>query len=120
MNNDDQTLTTNELATLPLDHNWYQKLASNFEIIQPYLNKLDTDELEVDDLKNKIEIIQPYLNKLDADELEVDDLKNKIDDISDKMNIYETNIEAIVNILSNYDVPIQIVDGKVVDTKEGE
>ena len=96
MKNDKQSLATNELATLPLDHNWYQKLASNFEIIQSYLDKLDTVELEVDNLKNKF------------------------DDISDKLNIYETNMQAIVNILSDYDVPIAIVDGKVVETEEGE
>lgn len=96
MDNDKQNLATNELATLPLDHNWYQKLAYNFEIIQPYLDKLDTDDLEVNDLKNKF------------------------DDISDKLNIYETNMQAIVNILSDYDVPIAIVDGKVVKTEEGE
>lgn len=97
MDNNKQALATDELATLPLNHNWYQKLASNFEIIQPYLDKLDTDELGTDDLKNKF------------------------DDISDKINIYETNVQAIVNILSDYDVPIAIVDGKVVDTtKEGE
>lgn len=96
MDNDKQALVTDELATLPLDHNWYQNLASNFEIIQPYLDKLDTDELGVGDLKNKF------------------------DDISDKINIYETNMQAIVNILSDYDVPIAIVDGKVVETEEGE
>lgn len=97
MDNDKQALATNELTTIPLDHNWYQKLASNFEIIQPYLDKLDTDELGLNDLKDKF------------------------DDVSDKINIYETNMQAIVNILSEYDVPIAIVDGKVVDTtKEGE
>ena len=97
MDNDKQALATDELATLPLNHNWYQKLASNFEIIQPYLDKLDTDKLGLDDLKNKF------------------------DDISDKANIYETNMQAIVNILSDYDVPIAIEDGKVLDTtKEGE
>lgn len=96
MDNDKQALVTDELATLPLDHNWYQKLASNFKIIQPYLDKLDTDELGVGDLKKKF------------------------DDISDKINIYETNMQAIVNILSDYDVPIAIVDGKVVETEEGE
>lgn len=96
MNNNEQVLATDELTTLPLNHNWYQKLASNFEIIQPYLNKLDTDELGLDDLKNKF------------------------DNISDKINIYETNMQAIVNILSDYDVPIAIVDGKVVETEEGE
>lgn len=96
MDNDKKALATNELTTLPLNHNWYQKLASNFEIIQPYLDKLDTDELEVDDLKNKF------------------------DDISDKINIYETNMQTIVNILAKYDVPIQIVNGKVVEAEEGE
>lgn len=91
MDNDKQVLATDELTTLPLDHNWYQKLASNFEIIQQYLDKIDAD-----------------------------DLKNKFDDISDKINIYETNMQAIVNILSDYDVPIAIVNGKVVKTEEGE
>ncbi|MHA9729665.1 hypothetical protein [Lactiplantibacillus plantarum] len=66
------------------------------------------------------EIIKPYLDKLDTDELGLDDLKNKFDDISDKINIYETNIQAIVNILAKYDVPIQIVNGKVVEIEEGE
>ncbi|MCG0592314.1 hypothetical protein IMAU80038_01755 [Lactiplantibacillus plantarum] len=96
MDNDKQALATDELTTLPLDHNWYQKLASNFEIIQPYLDKLDTDELKVNDLKNKF------------------------DDMSEKLNIYETNMKAIVNILAKYDVPIQIVNGKVVEIEEGE
>lgn len=96
MDNDKQALATSELATLPLDHDWYQKLASNFEIIQPYLDKLDTDELEIDDIKNKL------------------------DNMSDKLNIYEANMQAIVNILSKYDVPIRIVNGKVVKTREGE
>lgn len=96
MDNNKQALVTDELAAIPLDHNWYQKLASNFEIIQPYLDKLDTDELGLDDIKNKF------------------------DDVSDKINIYETNMQAIVNILSEYDVPIAIVDGKVVETEDGE
>lgn len=96
MDKDKQALATDELTTLPLDHNWYQKLASNFEIIQPYLDKLDTDELKVNDLKNKF------------------------DDMSEKLNIYETNMKAIVNILAKYDVPIQIVNGKVVEIEEGE
>lgn len=91
MDNDKQALATDKLATLPLNHNWYQELAFNFEIIQQYLDKIDTD-----------------------------DLKNKFDDMSDKINIYETNMQAIVNILSDYDVPIAIVDGKVVKTEEGE
>lgn len=71
-------------------------------------------------LISNFEIIQPYLDKLDTDELGVGDLKKKFDDISNKINIYETNMQAIVNILSDYDVPIAIVDGKVVETEEGE
>ena len=71
-------------------------------------------------LISNFEIIQPYLDKLDTDELGVDDLKNKFDDISGKINVYEDNVQAIVNILNKYDVPIQIVNGKVVETEEGE
>lgn len=71
-------------------------------------------------LISNFEIIQPYLDKLDTDELGVDDLKNKFDDISGKINVYEDNVQAIVNILNKYDVPIQIVNGKVVETKEGD
>ncbi|QIA84149.1 hypothetical protein E2I17_06125 [Lactiplantibacillus plantarum] len=71
-------------------------------------------------LISNFEIIQPYLDKLDTDELGVDDLKNKFDDISGKINTYEANVQAIVNILTKYDVPIAIVDGKVVETEEGE
>lgn len=85
MDNNKQDLTTDELAIIPLDHNWYQKLATNFEIIQPYLYKLDT-----------------------------------FDDMSKKLNIYETNMQTIVNILAKYDVPIKIVNGKVVEIKEGD
>ncbi|AQX94075.1 hypothetical protein [Lactiplantibacillus plantarum] len=71
-------------------------------------------------LISNFEIIQPYLDKLDTDELGVDDLKNKFDDISGKINVYEDNVQAIVNILIKYDVPIQIVNGKVVEIEEGE
>ncbi|KYK01295.1 hypothetical protein Lpl43_13515 [Lactiplantibacillus plantarum] len=71
-------------------------------------------------LISNFEIIQPYLDKLDTDELGVDDLKNKFDDISGKINTYEDNMQAIVDILTKYDVPIQIVNGKVVETEEGE
>lgn len=71
-------------------------------------------------LISNFEIIQPYLDKLDTDELGVDDLKNKFDDISGKINTYEANMHELINILSNYDVPIAIVDGKVTRTEEGE
>lgn len=71
-------------------------------------------------LISNFEIIQPYLDKLDTDELGIDDLKNKFEDISGKINAYEANMQAIINILSDYDVPIQIIDGEVIRTEEGE
>lgn len=37
----EQNLATNELAMLPLNHDWYQKVASNFEILQQYLNEFN-------------------------------------------------------------------------------
>lgn len=71
-------------------------------------------------LISNFEIIQPYLDKLDTDELGVDGLKNKFDNISGKINTYEANMHELINILSDYDVPIAIVDGKVTRTEEGE
>lgn len=70
MDNDKQTLATDELATLPLDHDWYQKLASNFEVIQQYLNKLDelADEVNSNqsqqsaDLDKKFTDMQQQMN----------------------------------------------------------
>lgn len=37
-----------------------------------------------------------------------------------KIEAQDANVQAIVNILTKYDVPIQIVNGKVVETEEGE
>ncbi|ASL37094.1 hypothetical protein [Lactiplantibacillus plantarum] len=96
MDNNKQALATDELATLPLDHNWYQKLASNFEIIQNYLDTVGADN-----------------SKLKG-------LEDKLDDISNAMKTYEANMHELVNILSDYDVPIAVVDGKVTRTEEGD
>ncbi|WP_087842760.1 Elf4 domain-containing protein [Lactiplantibacillus plantarum] len=70
MDNDKHALATDELATLPLDHNWYQTLASNFEILQQYLNKFDelADEvnsnqsLQSADLNKKLTDMQQQMN----------------------------------------------------------
>lgn len=62
-------------------------------------------------LNQNFEEIKQSLDKIEA---------YKFDDMSKKLNVYETNMQAIVNILSDYDVPISIVDGKVFETKEGE
>lgn len=62
-------------------------------------------------LNQNFKEIKQSLDKIEAYEF---------DDMSKKLNIYETNMQAIVNILSDYDVPIAIVDGKVVENNEGE
>ncbi|ANJ12792.1 hypothetical protein [Lactiplantibacillus plantarum] len=94
-------LATDELTNLPLDHNWYSKLANNFTIIQKALNDLDGAQARLNSDQDKIN----------------QDLKN----IKDDNKIRDANVQSIVKILSDYDVPIAIVDGKVVDTtKEGE
>ncbi|MCG0664705.1 hypothetical protein IMAU20120_02301 [Lactiplantibacillus plantarum] len=70
MDNDKQTLATDKLATLPLDHNWYQELASNFELIQQYLNKFD-------ELANKVDSYQSSQST---------DLSQKLADMQQQMN----------------------------------
>ena len=63
MDNDKQTLATDELTTLPLDHNWYQKVASNFELIQQYLNKVDSyQSSQSTDLSQKLADMQQQIN----------------------------------------------------------
>ncbi len=73
-----------------------------------------------EDIVSNFKIIKNQLNELDVDTSALDNLKSKFDNISGKINAYEANMQAIINILSDYDVPISIVDGKVVETKEGE
>ena len=70
MDNKKRALATDKLATLPLDHNWYRELASNFEILQQYLNKFDelADEVNSDqsrrsaDLNKKLTDMQQQIN----------------------------------------------------------
>lgn len=92
------------------------------------MDELITDALPLplgrdfrEDIILNFKIIKKKLNEPDLDTSELDNLKKKFDDITSKMNAYEANMQAIINILSDYDVPIAIVDGKVVDTtEEGE
>lgn len=73
-----------------------------------------------EDLVSNFKIIKNQSNKLNVDASAIDELKKKFDDISGKINAYEANIQVIVNILSDYNVPIAIVDGKVTRTEEGD
>lgn len=91
------------------------------------MDELVTDDLPLpfgrgfrEDLVSNFKIIKKQFNELDADTSTLDKLERNLKDISNAMNVYKTNIQAIVNILSDYDVPIAIVDGKVTRTEEGE
>ena len=76
------------------------QFVGNFKVIEKALNDLDTAQAMLNSDKDKI----------------IQDLKN----IKDDNEIRDANVQAIVNILTKYDVPIQIVNGKVVETEEGE
>lgn len=81
MDNDQQALTTDKLATLPLGHDWYQKLASNFEILQQYLNRFD-------ELAGKINSDQSQQST---------DLNKKITDMQQQMNDKLTDLQQQMN-----------------------
>lgn len=92
-------LVTDQLSNV-LDDTLRSQLVGNFKVIEKALNDLDTAQTTLNSDKDKI----------------IQDLKN----IKDDNETRDANVQAIVNILSDYDVPIAIVDGKVVETKEGE
>ena len=88
-------LVTDQLSNV-LDDNLRSQLVGNFKVIQKALNDLDGAQA-----------------RLNSDQ----DLKN----IKDDNKTRDANVQAIVNILNKYNVPIQIVNGKVVEiTEEGE
>lgn len=92
-------LATDQLSNV-LDDTFRSQLVSNFKAIEKALNDLDTAQ-----------------DKLNSDQDKINqDLKN----IKDENKTRDANIQAIVNILTKYDVPIQIANGKVVETEEGE
>ncbi len=92
-------LVTDQLSNV-LDDTLRSQLVGNFKVIEKTLNDLDA--------------VQARLNS-DRDKIN-QDFKN----IKDDNKTRDANVQAIVNILTKYDVPIQIVNGKVVETEEGE
>lgn len=93
-------LVTDQLST-ELDETFRNQIIGNFKTIEKALNDLDGAQARLNSDQDKIN----------------HDLKN----IKDDNKIRDANVQAIVNILTKYDVPIAIVDGNVVDTtKEGE
>lgn len=92
-------LVTDQLSTR-LDDTFRTQLVGDFKVIEKALNDLDTAQATLNSDNDKI----------------IQNLKN----IKDDNEIRDANVQAIVNILAKYDVPIQIVDGKVVEIKEGD
>ncbi|GEO49837.1 hypothetical protein [Lactiplantibacillus pentosus] len=92
-------LVTDQLSNV-LDDTLRSQLVGNFKAIEKALNDLDGAQAELNSDQDKIN----------------QDFKN----IKDDNKTRDANVQAIVNILSDYDVPIAIVNGKVVETEEGE
>lgn len=93
-------LVTDQLSNV-VDDKLRSQFVGNFKVIEKALNDLDAAQAKLNSNQDKIN----------------QDLKN----IKDGNKTRDANVQAIVNILTKYDVPISIVDGKVVDiTEEGE
>lgn len=92
-------LVTDQLSNV-LDDKFRNQFVGNFKAIEKALNDLDA--------------AQDSLN-LDQDKINQD-----LNNIKNDNEIRDANMQAIVNILAKYDVPIQIVNGKVAETEEGE
>lgn len=92
-------LVTDQLST-ELDETFRNQIIGNFKTIEKALNDLDGAQAELNSDQDRIN----------------QDLKN----IKDDNKTRDANVQAIVNILTKYDVPIQIVNGKVVEIEEGE
>ena len=92
-------LVTDHLSTY-LDANFRTQLVGDLKVIEKALNDLDTAQ-----------------NTLNSDQ---DNINQDLKNIKNDNEIRDANVQAIVNILAKYDVPIQIVNGKVVEIGEGE
>lgn len=92
-------LVTDQLSNV-LDDTLRSQLVGNFKAIEKALNDLDGAQARLNSDQDKIN----------------QDFKN----IKDNNKTRDTNVQAIADILAKYDVPIQIVNGKVVETEEGE
>ncbi|AVW08129.1 hypothetical protein DA076_10480 [Lactiplantibacillus plantarum] len=92
-------LFTNELSAV-YDAPLRKMLISNFVITQDAFN-------EILDNQTKIERWQS-------------DIKETQTTVESKIRIQDENMHELINIMTKYDVPIQIVNGKVVETEEGE
>lgn len=99
-------LVTDQLST-ELDDTFRSQIIGNFKTIEKALNDLDAAQTGLNSEQNNINQSLKYID-------------NGLESIKFDNKNRDANIEAIVNILTKYDVPIQIVNGKVVEIEEGE
>lgn len=92
-------LFTNELSAV-YDAPLRKMLISNFEITQDTFNDILDNQATIEHRQS--------------------DIKETQTTIESKIRVQDENMHELVNILTKYDVPIQIVNGKVVETEEGE
>lgn len=97
MENEQQSpqLATNELANIPLDHHWFQKLVSNFEIIQEALTALLT-------LKSELET-DANTRFTNQDKVITEKLAEQADQLTARINriIMGTDSESITKVVNN-------------------
>ncbi|MGA3376260.1 hypothetical protein ACE5SX_16625 [Lactiplantibacillus plantarum] len=99
-------LVTDQLST-ELDETFRNQIIGNFKTIEKALNDLDAAQTTLSSDQDKIN-------------QSLKDINQGLESIKNDNEIRDANVQAIVNILVKYDVPIQIVDSKVVETEEGE
>ncbi|MCG0843263.1 hypothetical protein IMAU10228_00836 [Lactiplantibacillus plantarum] len=92
-------LFTNELSAV-YDAPLRQMLLSNFVITQDTFNDILDNQATIERWQS--------------------DIKETQTTIESKIRVQDENMHELINILSDYDVPIAIVDGKVTRTEEGE
>lgn len=92
-------LFTNELSAV-YDEPLRKMLITNFETIRDAFDEALDNQATLKQQQN--------------------DIKQAQTAIKSAFKVQDENMQQLVNILSDYDVPIQIIDGKVTRTEEGE
>lgn len=94
-------LVTDVLAS-GLDKNYRENLVSNFKAIETALNSI-------------LESQKTIIDQLGSLAKQVNDDKDSIKTMSQQNT---DNIQALVNILTEYDVPMKLLNGKIVEDEE--
>lgn len=110
MDNDKQNLATSELATIPLDHDWYQKLSSNFEILQQYLNSFNelSDEIKSDQANERAELNKEFADLQQQINEVINNIEQELDEHESDLKLDRTDIQDIRGVGSLND--IELVD----------